>query len=168
MKTISHRERELNYKTLSVLIAERNNSVRESLQIGLKQFNCQIIAVSTASEAIFRLKKQRVHVLLTELILPQGSGFDVLRLVQEHRAEWGGFPYVMVVTGMDSPEYETQAEELGADEFIPKPVTINEIIKQLTAFERTLVHTDKGLQMPRSRMRCEAEITKRDMRTTNT
>lgn len=152
MKKIVHIERELNYKTLTVLIAERNNSVRECLQIGLKQFNCQIIAVSTASEAIFRLKKQRVHVLLTELILPQGSGFDLLRLVQEHRSEWGGFPYVIVVTGMDLPEYGSQAEELGADEFIAKPVTVQEIIKQLTAFESTLVHTDKDLQMPRSRM----------------
>jgi len=152
MKKIVHIERELDYKTLTVLIAERNSSVRESLQTGLKQFNCQIITVSTASEAIFRLTKQRVHVLLTELLLPQGSGFDLLRFVQEHRSEWAGFPYVMVVTGMDSPEYESQAEKLGADEFIAKPVTIHEIIKQLTAFENTLVHTDNGLQMPRNQM----------------
>lgn len=152
MKTILKFERELDYTKLTVLIAEGNNSVRESLQNGLKQFNCNFIGVRTASEAMFRLTKQRVHVLLTELILPQGSGLDLLRFVQEHRKEWEGFPYVIVVTGMDSPEYESHAEELGADEFMPKPVTIHEIVKQLTDFESTLVHTDHGLEMPRIRV----------------
>jgi DNA-binding response OmpR family regulator len=151
MKKIVNNESHLDCKTLTVLIADGNTSVRESLQNGLKQMNCNIIAVRTASEGVLRLMKERVHVLLTELILPQGSGFDLLQLVKTHRTEWDGFPYVIVVTGMDSPEYEYQVEKLGADEFIAKPVTIREIMKQLKEFESTLVHTDKGLQIPRRR-----------------
>lgn len=146
MKRVSKISSESATQLLTVLIAEGNNTVREALHNGLKRLNYSVIGARTASEANVRLTHERVHVLITDLILPQGSGFELLRTVQEHRAEQGNFPYVIIVTGADTPENENQAEELGADEFIPKPVTIQEIAQRLDAFGKTLRQSEGGYE----------------------
>ena len=146
MKKIAKVATDAQARVLTVLIAEGNNSVREALHNGLKRCNYSVIGARTASEATVRLAHERVHVLITDLILPQGSGFDLLRAVRERRAEQGDFPYVIVVTGADTPENESEAEALGADEFIPKPVTILEIAQRIEAFGHTLSQSDDGFQ----------------------
>ena len=150
MKRISKLTEEIPGNVITVLIAEGNNSVREALHNGLKRYNYHVISAKDTSEANVMLEHEKVHVLITDLILRQGSGFDLLRWVQERRREKGGFPYVIVVTGADTPENESQAAELGADEFIPKPVTIQEIAQRLGAFNRTLQQSDSGLQRTQS------------------
>jgi len=143
MKRITRLAEAIPPNNITVLIAEGNNSVREALHNGLKCYNYNVISARNRSEANVTLEHEKVHVLITDLILQQGSGFELLRWVQERRPEKGGFPYVIVVTGADTPENESQAEELGADEFIPKPVTIQEIAQRLGAFESTL-HQVRG------------------------
>lgn len=147
MKRITKSTDEINKNFLTVLVAEGHNSVRESLHNGLKRYNYNVLSAKNGVEAKDKLSKQKVHVIITDLILPQISGFEVLRCIQEHRADWGGFPFVIVVTGADTPDNESQAEALGADEFIPKPVTIEEVAERIEMFQRGLVYTERGYRL---------------------
>ncbi len=146
MKRITKSTDEINKNFLTVLVAEGHNSVRESLHNGLKRYNYNVLSAKNGVEAKDKLTKQKVHVIITDLILPQISGFEVLRIIQEHRNDWGGFPFIIVVTGADTPDNESEAEALGADEFIPKPVTIEEVAQRLAVFQKRLVYTDRGYQ----------------------
>ncbi len=147
MKRITKSTDEINKNFLTVLVAEGHNSVRESLHNGLKRYNYNVLSAKNGLEAKDKLSKQKVHVIITDLILPQISGFEVLRIIQEHRAGWGGFPFVIVVTGADTPDNESEAEALGADEFIPKPVTIEEVAERIEMFKKGLAYSERGYRL---------------------
>lgn len=137
----------INKSVPTVLIVEDHPSLRDSLYNGLKRYNYNVLTARKGEEIIARLGQEPVHVVLLDLILPQMSGFDVLRHIQQRRKDWDGFPFVIVITGADTPENESRAEELGADEFLSKPVTIEEVAERLEIFRSRFVFTDSGFQI---------------------
>lgn len=151
MKRIFRSSTEINKNFLTVLIVEDHISLLDSLSAGLKRHNYNILSAQNGLEARDRLGTVKIHVIILDLILPRISGFDLLQEIQQHREERSGFPYVIVMTGADTAENENRAEELGADEFMPKPVTIDEIAERIEIFQRRLVVGDAGFQFSQSR-----------------
>src|SRR5690242_4139813 len=85
--------------TRSALIVEDNSVARRALSLIVRQMGWHVIAAATLAEAIERLADEPEAVLL-DLMLPDGSGAQVLRHIREQ-----GLPFRVAVTTGTSDEH---------------------------------------------------------------
>ena len=117
-----------------ILLADDEKSVRSLLARALKRHGFEVLEAVDGIEAIEIASVTLPDLAIVDLNMPRMSGFEVVRTLKStHQA---ALP-VLVLSGMDEPEERVQAFEAGADDFIPKPVYMQELLKRVDAFERT-------------------------------
>ncbi|QRO01381.1 diguanylate cyclase [Archangium violaceum] len=84
----------------------------------LRAVGHEVTAVSTIQEARTALADGRYDTVVTDLILPNGDGMEVLRHTKEHHP---GIE-VVVITGLDKVDPAVRAIKSGAAEYLVKPV----------------------------------------------
>ena len=107
----------------TVLICEDEANLRELLRASLDG-EYRFLEAATVAEADEVLRGSDPDVVLLDLMLPGGSGLDVLRAV---RRRPGRRIPVIVVSAWTTPEYRTAADETGADAFLSKPFMPEEV-----------------------------------------
>lgn len=110
----------LNY---SMLIVDDEPLIRESLFEIFKIEGFRVQMASTAEEAMVLMQKNPVHIVITDLKLPNMSGLELLQEIKRDypRSE------VIVITGYGSIETAVEAMKIGAFEYITKPINDSEI-----------------------------------------
>jgi len=92
---------------------------------GYKNF----VAVSDSTTAMDRLREELPDVLLLDLVMPEVTGFDILRLIRED--EKLRYLPVIVLTSANDPETKLEALTLGATDFLAKPIDASELALRL-------------------------------------
>jgi two-component system OmpR family response regulator len=87
--------------------------------------------VSTETEALQRVADAAPEVLILDLHLRRGSGFGVLRSLEQCGVPR---PKVIVLTGFDLPEYRRRAESFGVEAFLNKSRDYQRLSGLLTGF----------------------------------
>jgi DNA-binding NarL/FixJ family response regulator len=97
-----------------------------------------IDTVASESDALSCIASAQPDVLILDLQLHSGSGFGVMRALAGGDADHR--PRVIVFTNFGLPEYQREAETLGAEAFLDKSRDYYRLPAMLTAFarERTL------------------------------
>jgi CheY-like chemotaxis protein len=83
---------------------------------------------AAAMEFVHRCQRGEEEVpdiILLDINLQRGSGLEVLRAAREHERTAG--TYIAIYSGSNSPQDMQQAEKLGADAYLLKPMTMDEI-----------------------------------------
>ena len=107
----------------SMLIVDDEPLIRETLFEIFKIEGFRVQMASTAEEALILMEKNPVHIVITDLKLPNMSGLELLQQVKKdyEQAE------VIVITGYGSIETAVEAMKIGAFEYITKPINDSEI-----------------------------------------
>jgi len=109
----------------SVLIVDDDNAVRESIQRVLEQKGYEVAAVADGEQATARFAPEKIDLVLLDLNLPRGSGWDVFeRLTTRYP-----FVPVIIITGMAN-QYQT-ALAAGVSALIEKPVHVPALLKTM-------------------------------------
>jgi DNA-binding NtrC family response regulator len=103
---------------LPVLIVEDKDSLRTMLRHALEAHGHAVVEARDESEAIRMLRRARPVVVLTDLKLPAGDGFGVLRAAKELDPD----VHVVVMTAYGSIQDAVTAMREGAMDFLAKPV----------------------------------------------
>jgi DNA-binding NtrC family response regulator len=101
-----------------VLIVEDKDSLRMMLRHALEGYGHAVVEARDEAEARRQLAETRPTVVLSDLRLPQGDGFGVLRAVKEQDVDTP----VIVMTAYGSIEDAVRAMKEGALDFLAKPV----------------------------------------------
>jgi two-component system phosphate regulon response regulator PhoB len=101
----------------TVLICDDAATLRELARASLGD-GYRFLEATTVAEAEEALKRRRPDVVLLDLMLPGGSGIDVLQTVRRRR---GARIPVVVVSAWSSADHRRSAVEAGADAFVAKP-----------------------------------------------
>src|ERR1700752_4435289 len=101
-----------------VLIVEDRDSLRTMLRHALEAHGHAVLEARDEPEAIRELRQTRPVVVLTDLKLPAGDGFGVLRAAKELDPDL----QVVVMTAYGSIQDAVLAMKEGAMEFLAKPV----------------------------------------------
>src|SRR3954463_12525255 len=101
-----------------VLLVEDKDSLRVMLRHALEAQGHLVIEARDVAEARLQLDQARPAVVLTDLKLPDGDGFDVLRAAKEFDPEL----QVVVMTAYGSIQDAVTAMKEGAMDFLAKPV----------------------------------------------
>jgi DNA-binding response OmpR family regulator len=115
-----------------ILIVEDNKELRESLEESLS-FTYKIIAVANGIECIEMLKKEIPGLILLDLMLPfPFDGFSILRILKND-PQLVGIP-VIIMSAINSEDKINLGLELGANDYLVKPIKINELVLKIKNF----------------------------------
>lgn len=117
---------------MRLLIAEDSESLCRSLRHGLERAGWRIAVAMDGAGALEILSFAAYDALLLDLMLPKKSGFTVL---QELRRKGNGI-LTLVLSARDRVEDRVQALELGADDYLVKPFSFDELEARLRALRR--------------------------------
>ena len=107
-----------------ILVVEDKESLRTMLRTTLEGRGFSVEEAGDAYEARRRLQSTRFLVVLTDLRLPAGSGFDVLKAALEA----DGQTPVIVMTAFGTVEEAVRAMKEGATDFLTKPVDTDHLL----------------------------------------
>jgi putative two-component system response regulator len=79
--------------------------------------------------ALESVSREPPDVLLLDLVMPDVNGFQILKAVRDHK-DWMHIP-VIVLTSSDDDGTRTQALEMGASDFLGKPVNATELLPRV-------------------------------------
>jgi two-component system phosphate regulon response regulator PhoB len=112
----------------TVLICEDEGSLRELIRVSLGN-GYRFVEAATVPEAEDALTAAVPDIVLVDLMLPGGTGLDVLRSLRR-RASGRHVPAV-VVSAWTTESYRSAAEEAGADAFVAKPFLPEELAERV-------------------------------------
>ena len=117
---------------LDVLIVDDSAAIRKILQRVLVQADVTLGSVYEASdgqEALDRLKQARVGLILSDINMPNMDGLEFLGRIRAD-AVWKDVPVLMITTE-GSQNKVMQALQLGANGYVKKPFTADQIKEKL-------------------------------------
>lgn len=106
-----------------LLLVEDDFSLGETLRERLEKEGYSVQWVENLEDAQAAVAQSHFKLLILDVNLPDGSGFEFARKVREDRDT----PFIFV-TAMNSAEHRLQGYEMGAEEFIPKPFHLKELL----------------------------------------
>ncbi|MBH8566020.1 PAS domain S-box protein [Nostoc sp. CENA67] len=112
---------------LRVLVVDDEPDTRKLLTTALGQFGAQVMAVTSAFEALVALEQFRPHVLVSDIGMPQEDGYTLIRKLRALSQEQGGRIPAVALTAYARAEDRTQALLAGFQLHVPKPVDPTEL-----------------------------------------
>lgn len=109
---------------MKVLIVEDDTMTRKALEHRMKIDGYDVTTASDGIQALNLLKESHFDVLLTDLHMPNFSGLD---LIKQLRNELKSNIPVVMVTRVGLEETVLSAFELGADDYVTKPFSPDEL-----------------------------------------
>jgi CheY-like chemotaxis protein len=110
-----------------LLIVEDDASVSEVFRMTLERAGYRVTCVSSVVNALSVVLQGMPDVIVLDLMLPDFNGLDFLRYVRKNNPH----PHVpvIVVSASASSYQKGQAMDSGADDFLTKPVSVEELLK---------------------------------------
>lgn len=115
----------------NILLVEDDLSLIEGLDFSLHKNGFQVDAARTVQETLSRLLEKKYDLLLLDLTLPDGSGFEICRKVRQTSA----VP-IIFLTASDEEVNIVMGLDMGGDDYITKPFKLNELISRINALLR--------------------------------
>jgi CheY-like chemotaxis protein len=106
-----------------ILIADDEFLIRWSLTHALSQEGYDVISVEDGRKAVEAAQAQHFDFIITDLIMPELDGWEVLRVVQQIQSP----PRVIIITAHSKEETGKMAKEKGAWAYVEKPYIIDKI-----------------------------------------
>jgi DNA-binding response OmpR family regulator len=115
-----------------VLIVEDDTVIADGMARHLSSAGFDPVVVGKGEQGLARLRFERPDVLVLDLMLPERDGWSV---IESARAE--GIPTPIVVVSARGTEHDrVHALEIGADDYLVKPFSMNELVARVRAASR--------------------------------
>ncbi len=117
---------------MKVLIADDDRAIRQSLATALEINGYQVTACVDGVSALAAYRESRPDVLVLDVMMP---GVDGLGVCQVLRAEGDQIPILMLTARVETAD-RVAGLDAGADDYVPKPYDIDEVLARLRALMR--------------------------------
>jgi DNA-binding response OmpR family regulator len=115
-----------------ILLVEDDLPLGTSLQRVLNDAGHNVVWLRTAADATRFLSQQSFELVVLDVVLPDDSGLSVLRWLRER----GDATLVLMVTARDSVGDRVEGLDSGADDYLPKPFAIEELLSRIRVLLR--------------------------------
>lgn len=110
-----------------ILVVDDEESVRDTLDQILRLERYDVLAVESGEAAIAELHESTFDLILLDLLMPTMDGIEVLEIINQYAPD----TRVILLTGHGSLESAIEALRLGAQDYIIKPATSDEILSSV-------------------------------------
>lgn len=114
-----------------ILLIEDNEAIIRGLKYSLEQENFQVISAKTAKESKEKLDSKNIDIVLLDVSLPDGNGFEICKEIKEKN----DIP-IIFLTAQDEETSIVLGLDLGADDYIVKPFRTRELISRIKSVLR--------------------------------
>ena len=138
-------------KAQRVLVVDDEPAMLRALRINLRVRKYDVTTASTGREALAEARRRPPDAVILDLGLPDVDGIEVIRELRG----WSRTP-VIVLSGRTGPGDKIAALDAGADDYVTKPFSMEELLARLRA---ALRRDDTGPLPVRVRVgRCEIDL----------
>lgn len=114
-----------------LLLVEDDNSLTDGLVFTLKKNQYQVDTARTVAEAEKLLREKAYDLLILDITLPDGTGYDICTKVRRKSS----VP-VIFLTALDEEVHVVKGLQLGGDDYMTKPFRLNELLARIQALLR--------------------------------
>lgn len=107
---------------LSILVVENHDDTRRMLDALLRRRGCSVFLASNMQEALGVLEAQRIDVLLSDIGLPDGDGWELLRRTLPLHPVYG-----IAISGYGTPADKGRSRAAGFRHHLVKPFTVKDL-----------------------------------------
>ena len=115
-----------------VLIVDGDGGFRRELRSNCEQYGYSVIEAETVNEGIREFEERAPNLVLLEAVLPDGSGLDACRNIRRSDPK---VPILMVSSRGEEIDVVVGLE-IGADDYVVKPVRMRELLARIAAHLR--------------------------------
>src|SRR5690349_5574248 len=112
-----------------ILVIEDDPAIGQSLLDGFRQHGFHAEVCKTGSSGVEYAQKHSPHLILLDLRLPDGSGFDVCRRMRS----LGLHQPILMLTAQHDEVDKILGLEMGADDYMTKPFSLRELVSRVRA-----------------------------------
>ena len=125
----------------NILVVEDDRNICDLIHMYLVKEGCDVRIAGDGGKAIEEFQKQVPDLILLEVMLPKKNGFDVCRALRDQ----GSSVPVIILTAREEEADKVSGLEIGADDYIVKPIDSNELVARVGALlRRCNSRTDKS------------------------
>ena len=139
-----------------ILICDDEESILSMVSLFLKREGYNVITAEDGKTAIEKLEKENPDLLILDVMLPDISGFDILKII----APKYKIPTIMLTAKSDIVD-KVLGLEFGADDYITKPFDMRELSARIKALIRRMDDTEEKREKPFSYKDLEIDFDKK-------
>jgi two-component system alkaline phosphatase synthesis response regulator PhoP len=125
-----------------ILVAEDDRDIADLIALYLRKQGWEPYIVSAGDDALAYAKRHAIDLVILDLMLPGLSGLEVCRALRADKTT-DGVPIIMVTARADETD-RIVGLDIGADDYLPKPFSPNELVARV----RALVRRSKRAEVP--------------------
>ena len=129
------------FSSVKLLIVEDNIELSKNIQSYLEKEGSICETAFNYNQAVDKIISFKYDVIILDLMLPDGSGLDVLKSIKNESSDAG----VLIASAKNSLEDKLSGLDLGADDYITKPFHLSELNARIKAIYRRKNFNNKKL-----------------------
>lgn len=118
---------------INILIVEDEMSIRDVLKSYFLREGWEVITSVDGFDALQKIRKIKVDVVILDLMIPKVSGEDVCKEIRRT----SNVP-VLIISSKSKEEDMIKGLNIGADDYITKPFRIKEVLARVNALQRRI------------------------------
>lgn len=128
---------------MKILVVDDTRLTQMMLKRTLEKLGYDVFCVGNIQLAIAYLEREPVQFVITDWVMPGGNGPDLCRKIRAKESDF--YTYIILMTSLTDTQAMLDGMDAGADDFVSKPIQLEELHARIRAGERVL-QLEKKLQ----------------------
>ncbi len=124
-----------NFKELTLLLVEDEDSIRESMQEVFSSMFQKVISASNGDEGLKKFKKFSPDIVITDIMMPIMDGLEMSKQIKEVSKNTP----VIILSAYSEKERLLKAIDVGIDKYVIKPIDMDELFVVLEQIVKTKI-----------------------------
>jgi len=144
---------------MKVLIIEDDEAILNMLKRGLEDEDFVVDVATNGEDGEYMAENNHYDVIILDWMLPNKEGIEVLKSIREK----GILTPVLMLTAKDTTNNKVEGLNSGADDYLPKPFSFDELLARLNAiYRRSALKGSNKIVIENIEIDFEAKIVKKD------
>jgi DNA-binding response OmpR family regulator len=133
-----------------ILLVEDDQDIATLLRLNLQDEGYQIVHEADGNQALVQLEKQVWDAVILDLMLPGVDGLEICRRIRQMTR----YLPVIIISARTSETHRVLGLEMGADDYLPKPFSVLELIARVKALFRRQEAMGQNIRMEGGLIAC--------------
>ncbi|MBK5211264.1 MAG: response regulator transcription factor [Coriobacteriia bacterium] len=112
-----------------ILIIEDDFAIRQSVEFALRRLDYEVKSLAEGTNALSTIEKFAPDLIILDIMLPGMDGFEITERVRETDPH----TVILIVSALGESTDKVAGLTLGADDYIPKPFSLEELVARVKA-----------------------------------
>ena len=127
-----------------VLVVEDEDTIRQTLRYNLTREGYAVSEANSGTTALSAARRERPDLILLDLMLPELNGLEVCRVLRQEMTT-----PILILTAKGTELDKVVGLQVGADDYVTKPFSLNELMARVNALLRRSEMTTRERVDPR-------------------